>query len=472
MDIHKTAASFAGKHGITVNGPDMDSLIDALLCDMQLGLDGIKTDFSGTTGAAGTACAKNSANAAGAAYACPLTSSLEMIPTWKTPPQEPVKNERVIVIDAGGTNFRSCLVSFDHTGAASISDFEKCAMPGIEKELSKKEFFNAIAANLDHLKNKAAKIGFCFSYAMKITKDGDGQVLSFSKEIKAKEVIGSFVGSSLSEALVQRGWKKPEKIVLLNDTAAALLAGASTASSCRRYSSYAALILGTGLNTAYMEYGAIPKIAQSGDLTPHTQSKGQIVVCESGMFDKVVRSDFDIEFDKTTQSPGCYVIEKMCSGAYVGAVASRAVHGACREGLFGKNASKALTALGEFSLYDMDRFFYTPFCTDTVLGAALVHSDERDYNMLYVLLDMFVDRCARLTASLVSAAVIKTGRGKDPVLPVAVLCEGTTFYKTYNLRSRIMGYLDELLLRKRHIYYEVLSLDNAITLGTAVAVFS
>ena len=58
------------------------------------------------------------------------------------------------------------------------------------------------------------------------------------------------------------------------------------------------------------------------------------------------------------------------------------------------------------------------------------------------------------------------------MLPVAVLCEGTTFYKTYNLRSRIMGYLDELLLRKRHIYYEVLSLDNAITLGTAVAVFS
>ena len=338
-------------------------------------------------------------------------------------------------------------------------------MPGIEREFSKKEFFATIAGNLDYLKDRASRIGFCFSYAMKITPENDGEVLSFSKEIKAKEVVGSLAGKSLSDALVERGWKRPEKIVLLNDTAAALLAGASQAVGGRRYGSYVGLILGTGLNTAYIEYGPVAKIAGV-----HTDIPAQqIVVCESGMFNKIPRSEFDTAFDKTTQTPGRYVLEKMCSGAYLGAVASYAVRAACKDGLFSAPAAEALTALKGFTLFDMDRFLYTPFKTDTVLGAALAKGTREDYDTLYFLLDIFVDRCARLVAAIMTAAVIKTGRGKNPSMPVSILCDGTTFYKTHNLKERILGHLNTELIQKRRIYYEALSLDNAITLGAALA---
>ena len=63
----------------------------------------------------------------------------DMFNTWILPPKNKPKNKKIIVIDAGGTNFRSCLITFDEKGDVTISDFRKTSMPGIEKELSKKE---------------------------------------------------------------------------------------------------------------------------------------------------------------------------------------------------------------------------------------------------------------------------------------------------------------------------------------------
>ena len=440
MTLHEKISAFFGRHGMYLNAPDVMATYEGLLFDMQQGLD-----------------AEPGKNF--------LESSQAMIPTWANPPVEAPRNEDVIVIDAGGTNFRVCLVHFDEQGQYTISDLQKSSMPGIEREYSKKEFFDTIAANLDHVKNKATKIGFCFSYAMRITPDGDGEVLSFSKEIKAPEVVGSLVGECLSEALVARGWVKPERIVLLNDTAAALLAGATTAIDGLRYSSYIGFILGTGMNSAYIEYSPIKKIANSS----HTVPDSQIVVCEAGLYNKLPRSDFDIAFDKTTNTPKQYIIEKMCSGAYLGAVTSIAVRTACEEGLFTEAAAKALLAVDDFTLFDMDRFFYKPYNTETVLGKAISCGTQTDYDTLYLILDAFVDRCARLTSAIISASVLKSGKGTSPTLPVSILCDGTTFYKTHNLYSRIQGYLATELTQRNHRYFDIVTLDNAPTLGAAVA---
>ena len=75
-------------------------------------------------------------------------SDQDMIRTFCNPPEKSAKNQSVIVIDAGGTNFRSCLVTFDANGQAQISEMEKTRMPGVEKELSRKDFFEQIANNL------------------------------------------------------------------------------------------------------------------------------------------------------------------------------------------------------------------------------------------------------------------------------------------------------------------------------------
>ncbi len=431
--------AFLGRHNFPVAGPDINTVINTMLFDMEEGLK------------------RNPDNPPGSG------PSLDMIPTWATPPSSSPKNTSVIVIDAGGTNFRSCLVTFDSAGIPSISDMQKTAMPATDREYGKTEFFATIAANLDHLKNKASRIGFCFSYAMTITPEGDGKVIQFSKEIKAKEVIGSLVGANLSDALVERGWTRPEKIVLLNDTTAALLAGASAATNGKRYDSYAGFILGTGMNAAYIESDSIGKIEHM------SAPSSQIVVCESGKCNKIPRSHFDEILDKTTNSPGLYGYEKMCSGAYLGPLGKLLITGAARDGLFTDAVSTHLQTLESLELKDMDQFFYGPFRTDTRLGAILQSGSDTDREIAFRLLDSLVERSARLSAANIAAVIIKSGRGFNPAVPVCVLCEGTTFLKTHNLRERVTGYLNQVLTEQRGIWYEIVTMDNAVTFGSAVA---
>jgi len=439
MNPKHAVPAFLGRHNFAPGGPDIDAAISSMLYDMEEGL------------------LRDPANPPG------MGPALDMIPTWTVPPESSPKSKSVIVIDAGGTNFRSCLVSFDASGVPTISEMEKKAMPATDREYGKKEFFDTIAGFLDHLKNKASRIGFCFSYPMAITEEGDGRVIQFSKEIKAREVIGSLVGQSLSDALVARGWNRPEKVILLNDTAAALLAGASAATNGKAYDSYVGFILGTGMNAAYIESGAIPKIAAN------SAPASQIVVCESGKCNKIARSGFDETVDKTTNSPGLYGFEKMCSGAYLGPVARVVLAEAAREGLFGEAVAAELAALSSLELKDMDQFFYGPYRTDTKLGAILAKGNETDREACYRLLDALVERSARLAAANIAAAVIKSGKGGSPARPVGVLCEGTTFLKTHNLRDRVTGYLNAVLTEERGIWFEIITMENAVTLGSAVA---
>lgn len=437
--MNQTVSAFLSKHNFPVR-LDVDGIISALLYDMNAGLSG--------SGA--------------------MKAGEDMIKTWCMPPEKQPAGKSVIVIDAGGTNFRSCLVTFDGNGVPSVSDMEKTVMPGVAKELSKKEFFDQIAQNLEHLKNKADRIGFCFSYAMEITKDGDGIPKPFSKEVKAPEVVGCHIGKELLASLKAHGWSSVKKITLCNDTVAALLAGAAGAPDGVRYSSYVGFILGTGMNAAYIQ----PENKSVKDLTE------QIIVCESGKFDKVVRSDFDISLDSRTVHPGQYLTEKCCSGAYLGTVCSEVLRGAACDGLVSKQCADALMSLtadngaghSGLTLIDADEFLHAPYKTGNALGDLCAsHASEYDYDVIYELTNVVVERCARYSAAILAAAVIQSGKGRNASLPVCLLCDGTTFCKTNHLRTYVEGFLDDVLIRERNLYYQIVTKDNDITLGAAVA---
>jgi hexokinase len=426
--MNRSVSAFLAKHGF-VRHVDINTVVDALLSDMNTGINGRKADE-------------------------------DMIRTWCNPPENRITGKNVIVIDAGGTNFRSCLVSFNKQGAAEISFLEKTAMPGIDRELGRKEFFDRIAENLGHLKGKADSIGFCFSYPMTITEEGDGILTGFSKEIKAPEVIGSHIGKSLADALAAHGWVKPRRITLLNDTVAALLAGAACPDPGTRYSSYIGLILGTGLNTAYIQPA----------LEGRTDFPQQIVVCEAGKFGHLVRSDFDRAVDSRTVRPGEFQMEKQCSGAYLGPVSLEILHAAADEHLFSADVCRKIREISELTLREMDSFLHAPYSTDSVIGSLCAGSAApEDYDAIFQILDAVVERSARYTAALLAAGVIQSGKGLNASQPVCILCNGTTFHKTYRIRARVDGYLDEVLTRERGLFYELIARDNDITLGAAIA---
>lgn len=424
--MNSMVTSFFLRHNFPVH-TDVNAVCNSILSDMNRGLRKQKSDE-------------------------------DMIQTFSLPPKKSASNQSVIVIDAGGTNFRSCLVTFDSNGEPVISEMEKTVMPGVEKELSKKEFFDKFAENLEHLKDKGTKIGFCFSYPMKITEDGDGILINFTKEVKAPEVEGQAIGKCLKEALLAHGWKNVDRITLLNDTVAALLAGKACAKDTP-YSSYIGFILGTGMNAAYIQ----PEIKDA-------DVKKQIVVCESGKTCSVVMSDFDKIYDANSQKPGTAFIEKQCAGGYLGPVAYQMLLLAIKDGLFSEKFTKALSTLKELSLIEFDAFLKNPYCSESVLTKLASESaTEEDYTVLYELLDALLERSASAASAILSAAVIQSGEGKLPCKPVLILADGSTFWKSSRIYERVCANLEQVLTVQRGLYWKIISCDNDITIGTAIA---
>jgi len=430
-DIVAKTQQFMLKWGVDPSCIDMKQLLDTFLSEMEKGL------------------------------ADEHTSSLKMIPTYTQVVDGLKKGEKVIVLDAGGTNFRTCLVTFDEQGQAQIEDFHKVSMPGVKSEVSEKEFFNAFADEVERLIDKSDRIGFCFSYAASITADHDGIPLVFSKEIKAPEVIGKPVGAGLLAELSRRGCDvSKKKVAVLNDTVATLLAG-QAASSGIPYSAYIGFILGTGTNTAYVEANKnIKKLALKDE-------KSQIINIESGNFD-YCPSELDREFFDSTKQPQYYHLEKMISGAYLGPACNLLLLKAIEDGLLSKTFAERYSAIQPINTTVMSNYLEMPF-NETYGLVACCKGNEDDAVALWMLIDSITAKAAKLTAANLAATVIKSGAGTDPRYPVCINADGTTFYKTEYLKKYTEYYLHTYLQLEQRRYYRFVHIDDSPTIGAAIA---
>ncbi|MDT4762285.1 hexokinase [Sphaerochaeta sp. PS] len=430
-DIVERSEAFLAKWGVSPSSIDMQGLLETFKVEMERGLEGKKS------------------------------SSLQMIPTYTKVVDEVRKGESVIVLDAGGTNFRTCLVTFDDEGKAQIEDFRKTAMPGVKQEVSAKEFFNCFADEVERLIDKSDRIGFCFSYAATITEDHDGIPLVFSKEIKAPEVIGKPVGANLLAELGRRGYDvSRKKVAVLNDTVATLLAG-KAAPSTIPYSGYIGFILGTGTNTAYVEDNAnIGKI-------PLKDGERQIINIESGNFD-CCPGPLDRSFFDSTKQPEQYHLEKMISGAYLGPLSTLVIGKAIEEGLLSQQFARRFKEVAPINTTVMSNYLEMPFNREYALVSCCEGSDD-DAIALWTILDAIIAKAGKLTAANLAATVLKSGAGTDPRKPVCINADGTTFYKTEYLKKYTEYYLHKYLQLENKRYYSFVRIDDSPTIGAAIA---
>jgi len=433
MDSRKAKmVDFLLRRGIAPERIDMDKYCQLFLEEMKRGLEGKQ-------------------------------SSLQMIPTFIEVDRELPLNQPVIVLDAGGTHVRVATVYFNSGGSPVIEHFSKHPMPGLEREVGKEEFFQTLAGYMVEIGDASRHVGLCFSYPVEMLPNKDGKLVRFVKEVRAKGVDGELIGKNFLLALESSGIRPDKHIVLLNDTVATLLAGRSFRGR-RAFDSYVGFILGTGTNCCYIEQNS--RITKRTDLDP---TKNQIINVESGGFGKGPVGDIDQKFDRTTINPGRYTFEKMISGAYLGPLCFFAMKSAADNGVFSYEFRENLHAISDITTENINQFLLYPDGDEHPLGAVLKRGIQDDRILLYHLIDRLIERSAVLSAINISSAVLKSGKGKNPSLPVCITAEGSVYYGLHSMRKRVERFVQQYVVEtmKRHVNF--INVDNATLIGAAIA---
>lgn len=389
-------------------------------------------------------------------------TSLAMIPAYVDVSKPVPTDSPIIVLDAGGTNLRVAVLWFDKNGKTRVEGFKKYPMPGTGGEkLGTGEFFEKVADLLAPVCERAPNVGFCFSYPTEITPTLDGRLLRWTKQVEAPGVVGKMVGSGITAALELKTGRHLG-VRVLNDTVATLLAGKSAGIS-RRYSSYVGFILGTGTNIAYIE--ANDKIKKVKGLDP---AHAMVINVESGNFNGAPNSDFDDMLNATTADPGVGLFEKMISGAYIGGVGLAMLQAAASDGLLSKPVAEAVLKIKALSTKDFDDFVANPFVQGGSLDAVPFTDDDR--RTVMALGEALFVRAANLSAANISAAVLRSGEGRDPLHPVCVTVDGSAYYKTRSafFKSRVEQGLREIL-GPQGLFFETIFVEDAPMIGAAVA---
>jgi hexokinase len=442
-------SGFARLYGFHYDAWDPPDLVQDILRDMERGLAG-------------------------------QSSSLPMIPSYIHPGSHVPAGKTVLALDAGGTNLRASLVRFDENGGKAVAEGTvKAPMPGTRGRVTAEEFFDGIAGLALPLLERGGRlegIGFTFSYSMDITGEADGILLSFSKEVDAPEVIGKSIGQGLREALSRRGFHYQGRIVLVNDTAAALLSGLVEISEngeggAGRTKDAAGLaggpviglILGTGFNTAYPEK-RIPKIGFESAENP------QIVVCETGAFALPHRGALDREYDRTTKTPGAYTLEKTCAGAYLGPLTLQILKQAVKDRVLCFHKSEELLNMPFLHTRELNEFMRAPLAGP--LGG-LFGPGERDARAaVQYLVEIITERAGLVGAAAVAAAVERIDAPPDPLAPVRIAVEGTTYLVFKGMRRALESRLHTMLVSGKLRPYVIAPVEQASLFGAAVAALS
>ncbi|MCR5067227.1 MAG: hypothetical protein K6A14_04095 [Erysipelotrichaceae bacterium] len=427
MDPKQRVREFLAAYRQLPEDVDLKKCTDRMLQQMQLGLDGEE-------------------------------SSLMMIPTYLSSSGATRLGEKVIAIDAGGTNLRTALVSFDENGKMQVSDLAKQPMLGVEKAMNKDEFIEGICQLVMPLLKHTDKIGFCFSFPCEIQPDKDGKIIRFNKDVKIIGAEGAMLGAEMKKWFREHGVEKEISIAILNDTVATLLGGPAIRDS-RAVDGQIGLIVGTGANTAYSENNE--KITKA-----HLKEGGTMIInMESAGFNGFEMGEFEKRMDQASNTPGVHPLEKCISGLYLGHVIGQTILQASREGLF--SPENHIAELPEFSMARVDAFLRNPYGDNLLANAC---GNEEDVEIMYQFIESAMDRAARLITVNLAACIVKMDGGRRASAPVRIVAEGTTILKGYSYFQRLDYFMRQFVTNELGRHYQFVTADDANLAGSAIAV--
>ncbi len=348
------------------------------------------------------------------------------LPAW-LPRPTPGLAGLAVVVDIGGTNVRAALLSLRADGGHELLAAPETAMvPGVgDSSVSREVLFDTQAELVARLSPPAGiPLGYCFSYPARVLPEGDAVLLRWTKDIRVGGVEGERVGALLRTALERRG-VQVGGIRVLNDTVAALLAGAG-ADPDGRFEHAVGLVVGTGSNMAsYLPAASIGKLSLGG-------SGGSMAVnLESGNLELCELTGWDLQLDAASDNPGSQGFEKAVSGRYLPRLLTLATEG------------------------------MAPL--DSALAAgALVALRDQDHPRYGELAGAILDRSSDLVACGLAALLDCLGPGR-----CQVVAEGGLFWNAPNFRARVEATLAALLGDSERV--RIARIADANLVGAAVA---
>lgn len=385
-------------------------------------------------------------------------SSLKMIPTYLSPETPPIDGETVIAVDIGGTNLRVALTAV-RNGHFEILESALSPVPGRKREITIDVFFEQIAESIRPIIKKSRRMGICFSHPVEIMPNGDGRLLSFSKEFRISNSEGVMITQKLLEKLTDSGDVREKKAVVLNDTAAILLSGAQL--NPQLSSGMIGFVMGTGMNLSYVEQTADIKT-----LNGVYDKCSMIINTETGIFAGDALGALDQAFDATTANPGDHLLEKKVGGRYLGPLILFVLQQAARDGLLSAAATDAALHLDTLETSEAGEFLADVHGNNRLANLCTTDTDRL---MVQTIADRLLERAAKLSVCAIAAILNKTNAGLQSDSPALIVAEGSTFYKLFSFRTKFNAFVQSLIHSQLRRYCQIVSVDDATLIGSAYA---
>ena len=372
-----------------------------------------------------------------------------MIPAYVGTYQAPKQASDVTVIDIGGTNVRSAVVTIGPAGICRIRNLQFHLTPGVEEETDTAGFYGKVVADVrENLVTD--EIGICFSLATIPQKDRDAVMVAGGKQIRIRDMLGKKVGESFRRAMAAHGLRTDARITVVNDTVAAAPGGQAATERQAGFGGYMGFIYGTGINLCYRE------------------PTGEWINTETAVYDTFPAGDLDEAFDAGLIDPGQDRLEKMVSGRYQGGLMTCILRSAAGEGIIGPETAARLFSR-DLTAKDISAFANDPAGNNLLANAC---ANEADREVIATICDAITERSALICSVVLTAGLLRGGAGHDPARPVFITAEGSTFLKQKDFRAKLEKRLEALATRRHGVFFEMHVVPDVILRGIAVACLS
>lgn len=396
-------------------------------------------------------------------------STLKMLPSYLSKPSGK-ETGIFLALDFGGSNVRVLLTELlgqggftVHARAGSPLKDKNGLYNYISDQSSADQLFDFIARQIGSITKSDCNypLGHTFSFPTNQTGLNTGTLIAWTKEIETKGVEGNDITALLTAALHRQNLTNVLPQAIVNDTVGTLLAAAYIDPSTDIGS-----ICGTGHNTAYIE-----------PLSPLTNLP-MIINMESGNFDQLPLTTYDLDLDKNSEKPGAQLLEKMVSGHYVGELVRIIACNLLEAGLFATSHGQNILT----TPYLLNGAHVSLLQEDTTTDLSLIANWLE--KSLHITNSSFQDRealkkiaaliCTR-SARLVAATYLGILQHIDPQLEQYhnIAIDGSLYEKTPGYAKDIQQALDEALDSKERKVSTTLTKDGSgigAAIATAIAV--